>query len=125
MDERFERGLKVRKEILGAEVVEANFAKATDFDRPLQEMVTACCWGTVWTRDELDRRTRSLVTVAMLAVLNRPDEMRAHLRAARINGATEDDIREVPLQAGVYGGIPCGVAAFRIAKEVLFEGGGK
>lgn len=120
-DDRFERGLQVRKDVLGAQYVEKSLAGADDFTRPLQELVTSWCWGSVWAREGLERRTRSLLNVAMLAALNRPHELKLHLRGALHNGCTPVEIRETLLQAGVYAGLPAAVDAFRVAKEVLAE----
>ncbi len=120
-DDLFEKGLKVRKEVLGAEYVESSIANADDFSRPLQEFVTAFCWGTVWNRPGLPRKTRSLLNLAMLTALNRPHELRLHLRGALNNGCTKEEIREVLLQAGVYCGVPSAVDAFRTARAVFAE----
>lgn len=120
--EQYERGLQVRKEVVGVEYVEKSIAEADEFTRPLQELVTTYCWGAVWTREGLPRKTRSLLNVAMLTVLNRPHELKMHVRGALRNGCTDEEIREVLLQAGVYGGIPAAVDAFRVAREVLAEG---
>ena len=117
---RYESGLAIRKEVLGAGYVEAALARATDFSRPMQELVTEACWGGIWTRPGLDRRTRSLINLAMLTSLNRPHELKAHLRGALTNGATEEEIRETLLQAAIYCGMPAGVDAFRTA-DALFD----
>lgn len=120
-DDVYQRGLAVRKEVVGADYVEKSLAEADEFTRPLQELVTSWCWGAVWTREGLPRKTRSLLNLVMLAVLNRPHELKLHLRGALRNGCTREEIREALLQAGVYGGVPCAVDAFRVAKEVLNE----
>lgn len=120
-DDWYQRGLAVRKEVVGADYVEKSVAEADDFTRPLQELVTSWCWGAVWTREGLPRKTRSLLNLVMLTVLNRPHELKLHLRGALRNGCTREEIREALLQAGVYGGVPCAVDAFRVAKEVLAE----
>lgn len=122
-DPLFERGLQTRREVLGAEYVDAAIAGADAFTRPLQEMVTRNAWGDVWNRPGLPRRTRSLVTLAMLAALNRPHELKIHLRGALNNGVTVDEIQEVLLHAAVYCGMPAAVDAFRLAREVLQETG--
>jgi len=119
---RFARGLAVRRAVLGAEYVERAMADADDFTRPLQELVTEYCWGAVWTRPGLSRRVRSLVNLAMLTALNRPHEVKLHLRAALRNGCTREEIREVLLQTAIYCGVPAAVDSFRIAKEVLDDG---
>jgi 4-carboxymuconolactone decarboxylase len=122
MDEQdFERGLAMRKAVLGDEYVEKALASADEFSRPLQDLVTSFAWGQVWTREELPPRTRSLVNLAMLAALNRPHELRIHLRGAVNNGCTNEEIREVLLQTAVYCGFPAAIDAFRAAREVLVE----
>jgi 4-carboxymuconolactone decarboxylase len=119
----FEAGLKVRKEVLGAEYVEQSFAGADDFNRPFQEFVTEYCWGGVWTRPGLDRRTRSFLNLGMLAALNRPHEIKLHLRGAINNGLTKDEIAEVFLQVAIYCGVPAALDAIRVAREVFKEMG--
>ena len=122
MDEQdFERGLAMRKAVLGNEYVEKALASADAFSRPLQDLVTSFAWGQVWTREELPPRTRSLVNLAMLSALNRPHELRIHLRGAVNNGCTNEEIREVLLQTAVYCGFPAAIDAFRAAREVLVE----
>ena len=122
MDEQdFERGLAMRKAVLGDAYVEKALASADAFSRPLQDLVTSFAWGQVWTREELPPRTRSLVNLAMLAALNRPHELRIHLRGAVNNGCTNEEIREVLLQVAVYCGFPAAIDAFRAAREVLVE----
>jgi 4-carboxymuconolactone decarboxylase len=118
---KFEAGLAVRKAVLGAAYVERALADADEFTLPLQELVTENAWGTVWTRDILNRRERSLITVAMLIALNRPHELKLHLRGALNNGLSKDEIRELLLHASVYCGMPAAVDAFRQAKEVFKE----
>ncbi|MDA4107295.1 carboxymuconolactone decarboxylase family protein [Mycolicibacterium holsaticum] len=117
----FEKGARIRAEVLGADYVANATRNADDFDRPLQELVTEYCWGAVWGRDELPLQTRSLLNLAMLAVLNRPQELRTHIRGALNNGVTREEIREVFLQAAVYAGVPAAVDAFRQAREVFTE----
>ncbi|MDE2146861.1 MAG: 4-carboxymuconolactone decarboxylase [Burkholderiales bacterium] len=121
--ELFDQGLQTRRAVLGAEYVDAALAGADDFSRPLQELVTQYCWGDIWNRPGLDRRTRSLLNLAMLTALNRPHELRLHLRGALRNGVTRDEIREVFLQAAIYCGVPAAVDSFRVAREVLPEPG--
>jgi 4-carboxymuconolactone decarboxylase len=121
--EMFEKGLGIRRAVLGAEFVDNAFAAADDFNRPLQELVTQYCWGEVWGRPELDRKTRSLLNLAMLSALNRPHEVKLHIRGALTNGVTKDEIREVFLQVAIYCGVPAAVDSFRIAKEVFKEMG--
>jgi 4-carboxymuconolactone decarboxylase len=120
-NEMFERGLATRKEVLGAAHVERSLAAADDFSRPYQEAVTEYCWGAIWNRPGLDRRTRSLLNLAMLTALNREDEFRLHVRAAFRNGVTKDEIREVLLQAMIYCGVPAANSAFKQAREVFAE----
>lgn len=121
-EELFQRGLAVRKAVVGADYVEKSLAEADDFTRPLQELVTQFAWGSVWTREGLTLKTRSMLNLAMLTALNRPHELKLHLKGALRNGCTQEEIREVLLQAGVYAGIPAAVDAFRVAKEVFKEG---
>ena len=121
--DQYEAGLAVRKEVLGAEYVEKAMAGADDFNRDFQTMVTEYCWGGPWTRDDLDKRTRSLLNLAMLSALNRPDEFKIHLRGALTNGCSLAEIRETLMQVAVYCGIPAGVEAFRLARQVFTEDG--
>lgn len=120
MDQKtFDRGLEIRKEVIGKEFVEKALANADDFTRPLQELVTEYCWGACWGREGLSRKTRSMLNLAMISVLNRPNEFRNHVAGALKNGVTPDEIREVLLQVAIYAGIPAGVDSFRIAHEVI------
>ncbi|RJR53219.1 MAG: 4-carboxymuconolactone decarboxylase [Desulfobacteraceae bacterium] len=118
-NDRFERGLQLRREVLGAQHVDASMSSADDFQRPLQELVTEYCWGAVWSRPGLDLKTRSLINLAMLTALNRPKEVKLHIRGALNNGCTREQIREVLLQAAVYCGVPAAVESFRLAGEVF------
>jgi 4-carboxymuconolactone decarboxylase len=118
---RLEQGMEVRREVLGAEHVERSMAEASDFGRPIQDLVTEYCWGAVWARPGLDRRTRSLINLGMLTALNRRHELRVHVRGAINNGVTRDEILETLLQAAIYCGVPAGMDAFRAAEEVLGE----
>jgi 4-carboxymuconolactone decarboxylase len=120
-DGRFERGLQTRREVLGTDHVDRSLERVTDFSRPVQELVTEYCWGEIWGRDGLERKTRSLINVAMLAALNRENELRLHVRGAIANGCTREEVQEALLQATVYCGIPCGVSSFRVAAEVMDE----
>ena len=120
-DELFDTGLAVRKEVLGAEFVDKALAAADDFTMPLQRLVTEYCWGAVWGREELPRKTRSMLNLAMLAILNRPNEFKAHIRGALRNGVTRVEIREVLLQVAIYGGVPSAVDSFRLAREAFTE----
>lgn len=121
-NKRFEDGLAVRRAVLGAAYVDKAIAEADDFTRPLQELVTEYCWGAVWTRPGLPRQTRSLINLAMLTALNRPHEVKLHLRGALRNGCTKEEIMEVLLQTAIYCGVPAAVDSFRIAREVFTEG---
>ncbi|HEY7338984.1 MAG TPA: 4-carboxymuconolactone decarboxylase [Bryobacteraceae bacterium] len=117
----FEKGLSIRRDVLGAEFVDQAFASADDFNRPLQELVTEYCWGAVWGRPGLDRKTRSLLNLAMLSALNRPHEVKMHVRGALNNGLTKEEIKEVFLQVAIYCGVPAAVDSFRTAREVFKE----
>jgi 4-carboxymuconolactone decarboxylase len=117
----YERGLDVRRQVLGAEHVDRSLQNASEFSRPIQELVTEYCWGAVWSREALDRRTRSLLNLAMLTALNRGHELAVHVRGAVTNGCTKEEIRETLLQAAVYCGMPAGLESFRIAERVLEE----
>jgi 4-carboxymuconolactone decarboxylase len=117
----YDTGLAIRTAVLGAEYVQRAAANADDFSAPLQDLVTKYCWGAVWGRDGLALKTRSMLTLAMIAVLNRPAELRTHVRAALTNGVTREEIREILLQVGVYAGIPAAVDGFRCAREVFAE----
>lgn len=119
----FDRGLAIRKAVLGTEYVETSLAKADDFDKAMQQLTTEYCWGWTWGREGLPRTTRSLLNLAMLGALNRHHEFKIHVRGAMRNGVTKDEIREVLLQVAIYCGIPAGVEAFRLAKEVFAEHG--
>ena len=119
----FEEGLKVRKEVLGAEYVENSLAKADDFMMAFQNYVTRYCWGNVWTRGGLSRRDRSLLNLAMLASLGKLDELKLHTRGAINNGVTNEEITEVLLQVAVYAGVPASLSAFKAAHEVLKQEG--
>jgi 4-carboxymuconolactone decarboxylase len=121
MTDMFEKGLAVRKAVLGKEYVEKSLAGADDFTRPMQELVTKYCWGEVWGNGNLSRRDRSLLNIAMLSILNRPHELKLHVKGALTNGVTRDEIREVILQVAIYAGVPAGIDAQRIAKEALAE----
>jgi 4-carboxymuconolactone decarboxylase len=115
--------MDVRRDVLGAEHVERSLQSATAFTRPVQELVTEYCWGAVWSRPGLERRSRSMINLAMLTALNRGHELGVHVRGALNNGVTPEEIREVLLQATVYCGAPAGLEAFRIAETVLAEQG--
>lgn len=119
--EVFNRGLEIRKKVLGAEFVENSFKSADAFNMPMQELVTEYCWGAVWGRENLPHKTRSMLNLAMIATLNRPHELKMHIRGALTNGVTKEEIREIFMQVAIYAGVPAGVDAFRTAREVFAE----
>ena len=119
--ELWDKGLAVRKEVLGAEYVERNLASADDFNMPMQELVTQSCWGWLWARPQMSRKMRSLINLGILSALNRPHEFKAHMKGALTNGCSREEIREVLLQVAVYCGMPAGVEAFRLAREAMKE----
>jgi 4-carboxymuconolactone decarboxylase len=116
-----DKGLEIRKAVMGEAFVTNALKNVDDFNKPFQELVTEYCWGAIWGREELPRRTRSMLNLAMLSILNRPNELRAHLRGALTNGVTRSEIREVLMQVAIYAGVPAGVDSFRIAREVFAE----
>jgi len=117
----YEKGLNNRREVLGAEYVDNAIASADDFSRPLQELVTEYCWGAVWDRPGLDRKTRSIINLAMLTALNRPHELKLHIKGALNNGLSKAEISEVLLQTAIYCGVPAAVDSFRSAREVFAQ----
>lgn len=118
---RYREGLAIRKEVLGDEHVTRSLADASEFSRPMQELVTEYAWGLIWSRPGLDRRTRSLLNLGMLTALNQHHELGAHVRGAITNGCTRQEIREALMQAAVYCGLPASLAAFRVAEGVLVD----
>ena len=122
-EERYQQGLATRREVLGADHVDKSIASADDFNRPMQELVTEYCWGEIWNRPGLDRRTRSIINLAMLTALNRPHEIRLHVLGALNNGLSKADISEVFLQTAIYCGVPAAIDSFRVAREVFKEQG--
>jgi 4-carboxymuconolactone decarboxylase len=118
---KFEKGLEIRKSVLGAEYVEKSINNATDFNMPMQELVTEYCWGEIWGRPGLERKTRSIINLAMITALNRPHELKLHVRGAINNGLTRDEIQEIFLQTAIYCGVPAAIDSFRSAKEVFDE----
>jgi 4-carboxymuconolactone decarboxylase len=120
-DGLWEQGLQVRKEVLGADHVERSMAGVSEFSKPVQDFVTRFCWGEVWSRPGLERRTRSLLNLVMLTALNRSHELGVHVRGAITNGCTEEEIQEALLQAAVYCGAPAALESFRVAERVLGE----
>jgi 4-carboxymuconolactone decarboxylase len=119
--ETFDTGLAIRTEVLGKAHVENAMRNATEFNKPFQELVTEYCWGAVWGRQGLPRKTRSMLNLAMIGALNRPHELRAHVAGALRNGVSRDEIREVFMQLAIYAGVPAGVDSFRVAMEVFKE----
>ncbi|MCJ2067333.1 carboxymuconolactone decarboxylase family protein [Methylobacterium sp. J-030] len=117
--EQFEKGLAVRRAVLGAEYVDGGLAKADDFMMAFQRITTEWCWGYAWTRDGLDRRTRSMLNLAMLTALSKPAELKLHVKGALANGVSVEEIKEILLHATIYCGIPAGLDAFKAAHEVL------
>lgn len=120
-NEKFDRGLALRKQVLGTDYVEKSMASADDFSRPMQELSTEYCWGHVWTRPGLALRDRSLINLGMISALNRPHELKLHVKAALNNGLSREEIREVLLQVAVYCGVPAGIDSTRIAREAFAE----
>jgi 4-carboxymuconolactone decarboxylase len=122
MDKKtYETGLGIRTDVLGKDYVENALRTADEFNQPFQELVTEYCWGAVWGREGLSRKTRSLLNLAMIGVLNRPHELKAHVAGALRNGVSKDEIREVFMQLAIYAGVPAGVDAFRVAREVFAQ----
>jgi 4-carboxymuconolactone decarboxylase len=122
-DNHYDEGRRVRAEVLGEEHVERSLANATEFNRPIQELVTEYCWGVIWARPELGRRERSLVNLGMLTALNRSHELGVHVRGALRNGCTPEEIQEVLLQAAIYCGVPAAMEAFRVAEAAVLAAG--
>ncbi|MDF0601729.1 carboxymuconolactone decarboxylase family protein [Psychromarinibacter sp. C21-152] len=119
--ETYDKGLEIRKSVLGAEFVETSIANADDFNGAMQDLTTEYCWGYVWGRDTLPKKTRSMLNLAMIAALNRPHELKMHVKGALRNGVSKGEIREVFLQVAIYAGVPAGVDSFRIGKEAIAE----
>jgi 4-carboxymuconolactone decarboxylase len=119
--ETYQRGLEIRSAVLGDEYVNRALSTASEFTKPLQDLVTEYCWGAVWGREGLALKTRSMLNLAMISVLNRPNELRTHVKAALTNGVTRDEIREIFLQVAIYAGVPAAVDSFRIAGEAFAE----
>jgi len=119
--ERYENGMKVRRAVLGDAHVERTLTRRNDFNTEFEELITRYAWGEIWSRPGLPRHTRSLLTVAMMVALNRPDEFRLHVRAAFNNGVTRDELKEVLLQAAIYCGVPAANSAFHMAEEVFAQ----
>jgi 4-carboxymuconolactone decarboxylase len=120
-DKAFDDGMAIRRQMWGAEGADKRLEAASGFNRPFEELITEYCFGRVWTRELLDHKTRSLLTIAILAVLAKPNQLKTHVRGAIANGATPDEIREVLMHVGIYGGVPAGADAFMHARETLKE----
>ena len=121
--EQFEKGLAMRRSVVGDSYVDASLKNADDFSMPMQHLVTEFCWGEVWSRPGLDRRSRSILNLGMIAALNRPEELATHVRGAITNGVTKDEIRECFLQVAVYCGMPAGLGCFKVARQVFKDMG--
>jgi 4-carboxymuconolactone decarboxylase len=121
LSDKFQRGLNTRREVLGSAYVDASLSKATEFNWPIQELVTEYCWDSVWNRPGLDRKQRSILNLGMISALNRPHELKLHVRGALNNGLTKDQIREIFLQVSIYCGVPAAIDSFRVAQEVFDE----
>jgi 4-carboxymuconolactone decarboxylase len=121
--ELFDKGMKVRREVVGDVYVDASLKNADDFSMPMQELVTQYCWGDVWSRPGLDRKARSLLNLGMIAALNRSEELAIHVRGAINNGVTKDEICEAFLQVAVYCGMPAGLGSFKVARQVFKDMG--
>jgi 4-carboxymuconolactone decarboxylase len=122
MDQKlYDKGLGIRKAVLGEAYV-ANALKNVDsFNAPFQDLLNEYCWGAVWGREELPKKTRSMLNIAMIAVLNRPHELKLHIKGALTNGVSKDEIREILMQVAIYAGVPCAVDSFRLAREAFAE----
>ncbi|MFD4819481.1 4-carboxymuconolactone decarboxylase [Peribacillus butanolivorans] len=118
-NERFKAGLEVRREVLGTDYVDNSINNANDFNMDLQKLVTEYCWGEVWTRPGISRKTRSIINIAMITALNRPHELKLHIQGAITNGVTKEEIKEVLLQTAIYCGVPAAIDSFRVAQEVF------
>ena len=122
MDKKmFDKGMGIRRAVLGDAYVDRAVANMSDFNKPLQELVTQYCWGEVWGREGLSKRDRSMINLAMIGILNRQHELKAHIRGAINNGLSKDEIAEVLLQVGIYGGIPAAVDSFRTANDAFAD----
>lgn len=123
VSERFERGLKTRREVLGGGYVDAAVNKATEYNWPMQELVTEYCWDEIWNRPGLDRKYRSILNLGMISALNRPHELKLHVRGAINNGLTKEELREIFMQVAIYCGVPAAIDSFRLAQEVFEDMG--
>ena len=126
MDKKmYDRGLEIRTAVLGKDYVGNAMKNVDDFNRPMQDLLNEYCWGSVWGREGLPRKTRSMLNLAMISILNRPHELKAHIRGALTNGVSKEEITEIFLQVAIYGGVPAAVDAFRTAREVFAQDAGK
>ena len=123
MSEKFDAGLKLRKEVLGDVYVDRSINNSNEFNKPLQQLVTEYCWGDVWQREGLNKKERSMINLAMISALNRPHELALHVRGALSNGLTPVQIREVLLQVAIYCGVPAAIDSFRVAMQIMEEEG--
>src|ERR1700756_1762627 len=122
MDQKMiEKGLEVRKAVLGEAYVNNALKNVDDFNKPFQDLLNEYCWGAVWGREELPRKTRSMLNIAMIAILNRPHELKLHIKGALTNGVSKDEIREILMQVAIYAGVPAAVDSFRSAREAFAE----
>ena len=122
MDQKmYDKGLGIRKAVLGEAYVSNALKNVDSFNQPFQDLLNEYCWGAVWGREELPRKTRSMLNLSMISILNRPHELRVHIKGALTNGVTRDEIREIFMQVAIYAGAPAGVDSFRIAREVFAE----
>lgn len=121
LTEKFKTGLQIRKKVLGEKYVNQSIEQADDFSLPLQQLVTEYCWGTVWANDALSLQQRSLINLAMISALNRPHELKLHIKGALRNGLTHEQIREVLMQVAIYCGVPAAVDSFRTARQAFTE----
>jgi 4-carboxymuconolactone decarboxylase len=119
--QRYEQGIKVRRAVLGDAHVDASLKNRNEFNEAFQDLITRYAWGEIWTRPGLPKKTRSMITLAIMVALNHPDELRMHIRAALNNGVTRDEIREVLLQTAIYCGVPAANSAFHLAQEVFAQ----
>ncbi len=123
MSEKFDAGLKLRKEVLGDAYVDRSINNANEFNKPIQQLVTEYCWGDVWQREGLEKKERSMINLAMISALNRPHELALHVRGALNNGLTPIQIREVLMQVAIYCGVPASIDSFRVAMQIMEEEG--
>ena len=123
MSEKFDAGLKLRKEVLGDVHVDRSINNANEFNKPIQQLVTEYCWGDVWQREGLEKKERSMINLAMISALNRPHELALHVRGALNNGLTPIQIREVLMQVAIYCGVPASIDSFRVAMQIMEEEG--